>query len=597
MVSIPDVPVTADPTIPRSTITLLRDMAKPYWFRTASFFGLTFVGVAAWAAAPLVVSKIVTELSITHTVNTFVWVMAGLYIVFRVADEVLWRLGELIMRSVKPQMVEGVRWRLFAATLKRPYAFFVNSSSGRIGHWINQVTETTSTFIDLSVWSVWNQLAGLLISSIFLLATHWSLALLFVTWLVILFTYNIHRGKEFGRLVALVSDEESKASGLVVDALSNHVSVRAFGAEGTERRNLAEQQRQIIGRWRRSWRQNIVTNLVKGQSVAVVTTIALIMVIFLYAHGTIQLGAIVLFIAYFGDASTGLWELAWALDGYYRHFGTIQNALDGLQGEDERRVAGHALPAPSKQAVSLTLSDVSFAYPEQPDMPVLDHLDLEVAPHEKVGIVGHSGAGKSTLAGLLLGFYEPTTGTIAINGQSTFEHGPQLIRASSSFVPQDTSLFNRSVRDNVVYARPDANDEEIVAALAKAQAMEFVEKLPNGLASVIGERGVKLSGGQRQRIAIARAILQDAPLLILDEATSALDSISEQAIQKALFELMKDRTSIVIAHRLSTLKNLDRIIVIQNGRIAEQGSHQQLVRRGGVYADLWKRQKNGFVAG
>ena len=161
MVSIPDVPVTADPTIPRSTITLLRDMAKPYWFRTASFFGLTFVGVAAWAAAPLVVSKIVTELSITHTVNTFVWVMAGLYIVFRVADEVLWRLGELIMRSVKPQMVEGVRWRLFAATLKRPYAFFVNSSSGRIGHWINQVTETTSTFIDLSVWSVWNQLAGL----------------------------------------------------------------------------------------------------------------------------------------------------------------------------------------------------------------------------------------------------------------------------------------------------------------------------------------------------------------------------------------------------------------------------------------------------
>lgn len=572
------------------------EMTYPYRMRAAGFFALTFTGVIAWAMGPLMVSKIVTELSKTHAASRYVWVLAVLYIVFRLLDELLWRLGELLLRSFKPQMVEGVRWQLFAAMLKRPYAFFVNSSSGRVGHWINQVTETANSLVDLTAWSVWNQVAGLMISAVFLFATHWTLALLFVVWLVALFTYNTHRGKEFGRLVASVSDEQSKAAGLVVDALSNHVSVRAFGAEPLERRMLAEQQQNIIRHWRKSWMQNTVTNFVKGQSVAYVTTIALITVILLYVHGTIPLGAVVLFIAYFGDASTGLWELAWALDSYYRNFGTIQNALDGLAGEDERRVDGRKLPRIS-ESVSLMLSDVSFAYPEQPDVLVLDHLDLVVTPNEKVGIVGHSGAGKSTLAGLLLGFYEPLTGTIAINDQTTAEHGPQLVRASSSFVPQDTSLFNRSIRENVAYAKPGASDSEVTEALQKAQALDFIEKLPNGLDSVVGERGVKLSGGQRQRIAIARAILQDAPLLILDEATSALDSVSEQAIQKALFELMQNRTAIVIAHRLSTLKNLDRIIVIEKGKIAEQGSHEQLVKRGGIYGDLWKRQKNGFVAG
>ncbi len=583
--------------IPKDVRELLIYAIKPYWKKSALFFLLSFIGVLCWNASTYVASQLINNLSINQTVTSSAWVIVGFFAFFRIFDDFFWRLSEIVMRSYKPQLIERVRAMLFSATLKKPHTYFVNSSSGRVAHWINQTTNSVDAVINNTIWGAWGEILGLILSTIFLLTTHWSLALLFAVWLVLLFWYNSRRGREFSKLVAKQSDENSKASSIVVDSISNSTSVRVFNARLHEEVVLAHKQSDIIRSWRKSWRFGIVTNAVKGQSSGIVNVIAICLAVWLYSKGTIEVGGLALFLAYFNAASSGLWNLSWNFDEYYRQFGTLQNALDGLSGEMERKALDtlqdkNEIP----KTVEVRIDGLSFAYPEAKEDLVVKDLSFVIEKGQKVGIVGHSGAGKSTLIGLILGFYEPTSGKIFVNGVDATDRDPSFIRSISAYVPQDTSMFNRTIRDNIVYSRPTANDTEIVSALTKANALEFVQKLPQGLDTLVGERGIKLSGGQRQRIAIARAILKDSPLLLLDEATSALDSVSEQAIQKALHELMKGRTAVVIAHRLSTLKHLDKIVVIEKGKIAEMGSHDELLNiRGGIYADLWKRQKDGFI--
>lgn len=580
--------------MPRNARELILLMTAPFRGRIILFFILTLIGVVAWTVGPFMISEIVNELDQRGTITAHVWLLVAIYIVALLCDEGFWRVGEWLMRSFKPAMIERVRTILFNSVMHRSHGFFVDASSGRIGHWINQTTTTANEIVDTTIWNVWGSLTGMLISAGFLFYSHWILGVLFVVWLVLLFCYTVYRGKTFGKLVADQSDAQSEAAGMVVDSMGNHMSVRVFNARGREYDKLTGQQDVIIKRWRRSWGQNLVTNFAKGMSAVIANSIAILILLWLYSQGQVQLGDIVLFAAYFGSASSSLWQLAWAFDNYFRSFGTVQNALEGLQGDNERHIT-EKLARPKTDKVSLQLKDLTFAYPERLDTPVVSSLDLTIRAGEKIGIVGHSGAGKSTLIGLLLGMYEPTKGAIIINGVDATTHDPSYLRSMASFIPQDTSLFNRTVKENVCYGKPHATEDELITALKLAKAYDFVMDLPDGFETVIGERGIKLSGGQRQRLAIARAILYDTPLLIMDEATSALDSVSEQAIQKALHQVMKKRTSIVVAHRLSTLKHLDRIVVLDKGTIKEVGSHDELIQQNGIYADLWVRQKDGFI--
>lgn len=243
---------------------------------------------------------------------------------------------------------------------------------------------------------------------------------------------------------------------------------------------------------------------------------------------------------------------------------------------------------------TIELRDMYYAYSDG-GANVLDGINLSIPAGQKVGLVGHSGAGKTTITHLLLRFADVTGGSISIDGHDIRDITQASLRQAIAYVPQEPMLFHRSLRENIAYGKPQATDSEIRDAARKANALDFIEQLPDGLDTLVGERGVKLSGGQRQRIAIARAILKDAPILILDEATSALDSESEKLIQDALEKLMKGRTSIVIAHRLSTIAKLDRIIVLDKGRIAEDGTHSKLLTQKGIYAKLWAHQSGGFI--
>lgn len=580
---------------PQNAKDLVLFVAKPYKKQFALFMLVTLLGVVAWTASPYTISLIINNLVESPEVTSSVWWLVGAYIGFRLFDELMWRFADFYARSFKPNMEERTRVTLFNETLKRDRSFFVSASSGRIGHWINQSTSTMSEVADNMFWTVWGSSLHMIISAVFLFFAHWSLAVLFIVWLIILFWFNFKRGKRFGELVALASDERSKASGMVVDVVSNIGSTKVSNTVAQEIETLNKQQRHIVQRTRDGWWHVLITNVVKGNSSVFVSSLAVVMILVLFSRGEVELGGIVLFIAYFDAAAHNLWQLAWAFDGLYRQFGTLQNAIDGLSADEERTgpfVSKDKLPS----KVALTLDGVDFAYPDQPNQSILNGISVVIEPGQKVGVVGHSGAGKSTLFGLLLGFYDATQGSIKINETDVTKKDPSFVRAVSAYVPQDTSLFNRSVKDNVSYGVPRSTDAQIKKALKLAEASEFVDQLPDGIDTLIGERGVKLSGGQRQRLAIARAILKNAPLLLLDEATSALDSVSEQAIQKALQTLMKDRTTIVIAHRLSTLKHLDRILVFEDGTIAEDGSHEELLSKKGIYADLWSRQKDGFIS-
>jgi ATP-binding cassette subfamily B protein len=306
--------------------------------------------------------------------------------------------------------------------------------------------------------------------------------------------------------------------------------------------------------------------------------------------GDITPGRLGQFVLYAVFAAGGLSELSQVWGEIAQASGAAERLFEILDVEPQIKAPARPLAMPTPPRGAVEFKDVSFEYPGRPNAPVLNHLSFRVAPGEKLALVGPSGAGKSTVFQLIQRFYDPVAGTVNFDGVNVTEVDPAALRSRIALVPQDAVIFGTSVRENIRFGRPDATDAEIEKAAAAAHASDFIRRLPDGYETSVGERGVTLSGGQRQRIAIARAILREAPLLLLDEATSSLDAESETLVQQALGGLMRNRTSIVIAHRLATVQNCDRILVIDHGRIVEEGTHASLASSGGLYARLAKLQ-------
>lgn len=386
----------------------------------------------------------------------------------------------------------------------------------------------------------------------------------------------------------------SQLNGTIADILGNQQIVRFFATGNAEIRRVLS-DRSYIEKIASEEIEVIQHESLIRQTILFGFQIATLAIcIWLFSSDLISIAALVFAVTYLGRLTGSLFELTPLIRNTEQAFLDAANITDIL--DETIEVSDEKNSSNLRVGKGVVIFDnISFSYRDSKDDTVIRNFSLSANAGERIGLAGRSGGGKTTLTKLLLRFADLNDGTITIDGQNISKVTQKSLRESIAYVPQEAYLFHRSLRENIAYGRHDASDDEIMSAVKRANASEFVDKLPKGLDTIVGERGVKLSGGQRQRIAIARAILKDAPILVLDEATSALDSESEKLIQDALEKLMKGRTSIVIAHRLSTIAKLDRIIVLDNGSIAEQGTHAELLKQKGIYANLWSHQSGGFL--
>jgi ATP-binding cassette subfamily B protein len=386
----------------------------------------------------------------------------------------------------------------------------------------------------------------------------------------------------------------SKLFGNTADVLGNQTLVRMFGRSSNEVKGLTKQRRKIEDL---AASEITIAENGAGSRLAILFVFqiaTLLICMYLVSHSLLSIAALIFIITYLGRITNSMYSINSVIRTLEQAFIDSAKVTEIIYKTPEVRDIPHAATMKVKDA-SIEFKNVEFSYEEAREQIVFKNLNLSIKSGQSIGLVGRSGGGKSTLTHLLLRYMDIDKGHILIDGQDIAMVTQNSLRDNIAYVPQDPYLFHRSLRDNIAYGKPDATDAQIIAAARQAYALEFIDKLPNGLDTIVGERGVKLSGGQRQRIAIARAILKDAPILLLDEATSALDSESEIYIKQALEQLMKNRTSIVIAHRLSTIAKLDRIIVLDKGTIVEDGSHSELLKRNKIYGKLWNHQSGGFL--
>ncbi len=508
---------------------------------------------------------------------------------------VSWRFLELSIVPIDGGGVNLLEKRCFDVLKKQKYTFFENSFSGSLIKQANRFSRSFEIIMDWFLFQFYMNLLTIGISFGIFYHHQRQFALYFLVWVAIILTWNVFFSLWKMRFDKAVAEGDSKVGAVYSDAISNIFIVKTFALENNEQNRVNNASDHVYRRKKIAWLMTFISFAVQGFLTFGIEIVLIYLMILKWQTGTFQVGEFVLFQSILIMLIQRLWEFG-------RNFRNFFTALaDASEMAEIIRRSELEHDAPNAKAITINqgtirLENLGFTYnatnPKQTQL--FKNFNLEIKAGEKIALVGQSGSGKSTLTKLLFRFLEPQQGKLTYDGIDAKDFTLESLRKQISMVPQQPDLFHRSVRDNIVLGE-NVTDSELIDIAKKSCSLDFINDLPEKFDTMVGERGVKLSGGEKQRIAIARAFLEDAPIVVLDEATSALDSLTEQQIQIAIFNLIKDKTAIVIAHRLSTILSMDRILVLEHGSIIEEGTHQQLLDKKGKYFAMWQHQSGGFL--
>lgn len=582
-----------NPSLSQNVWAFIGYFLRPYKGRVLLYVFLA-IGAGCWGPfnSLLIKTMININLSVTESVSLLIWPATLLVLNFIIFDNITWRSIDYLNYKYEPLIKNKIISETFSFVMGASHQFFQDNLSGRISNQITTLADNIERILHRIAADFIRGASLLLVALISLYMVNprffWTLAI----WSIVFSITSMLMSKRLVYLSDIHTESESAISGQLVDSISNTSNVRIFARAIYEQLRLDDFLLLTKEKFQSKALFLFVMQSTQGLLIAMMLAIMLYFLVQLRSENLITVGDFVLIAGLSMEVGHMTWYAMSQVDEFNQALGKCKQSLSRLIVPldiiDKEKAVDLVVRKPE-----ITFSGVKFHYKNTE--PLFQNKNVTIEAGQKVGLVGYSGGGKSTFVNLILRLYDVSEGQILIDGQDIRDVRQDSLRSHIAMIPQDPSLFHRSLMENIRYGRVQASEFEVIEASKRAHAHEFIMLLPQGYDSPVGERGVKLSGGQRQRIAIARAILKDAPILILDEATSQLDSVTESDIQESLWELMQGKTTIVIAHRLSTLLHMDRIMVFDQGKIVEDGTHAALLAKNGLYKKLWDTQVGGFL--